>query len=70
MAALSAALVNAAILVGARWRVSDYWEGKHRVAVPGIGEYKDAERLTMEVVVGMTWMVVCWDGVGVLGLLA
>jgi hypothetical protein len=62
------ALVNVAALVLARKHVGAFWKGKARVPVPGVGDYNDAIKGTMELRLNILYLAMSWMFTGVYAL--
>ncbi|RDW61556.1 hypothetical protein BP5796_11448 [Coleophoma crateriformis] len=66
---LAVAAVNVAALIAARKHVGDFWAGKAKVPVPGVGSYNEAISKTQEVRLNMLYLIGSWTLCGLLGLL-
>ena len=59
---------NLIILELTRRYVGEFWKGKAKLPVPGLGEHNRAIGKTTEVRLNMAYLMASWVGVGVLGL--
>lgn len=64
------AAVNAIALVAARQYVANFWAGKTKIPLPGVGDYNEAITKTQEVQLNMLYLAGSWILCGFLGLLA
>jgi hypothetical protein len=68
-AGLAITAVNIGVLLAARAHVGDYWKGKAKIPLPGIGDYNDAISKTQEIRLNSAYLAVSWCVTGVLSLL-
>ncbi len=58
------------LALGAAWQhVGEFWSGKARIPVPGVGDYNEATKNTQEVRLNLVYLIASWVGVGVLSLI-
>jgi hypothetical protein len=68
IAAIGVASANAVVLELARRRVGEFWKGKAKLPLPGVGEYNEAIGKTQELKLNMAYLIASWAAVGVLSL--
>lgn len=57
------------LALGAAWQhVGEFWRGKARIPIPGVGDYNEATKRTQEVRLNLAYLLTSWIGVGMLSL--
>ena len=65
---VAVALANIGVLIAAREHVGNFWRGKTKLPIPGVGDYNEAIGKTNEVRLNMLYLVASWIAVGLLGV--
>ncbi|KAH8599287.1 hypothetical protein B0O99DRAFT_613474 [Bisporella sp. PMI_857] len=66
---LALAALNVAALVAARWHVGDFWRGKAKIPLPGVGDYNEAISTTQETRLNMPFLMGGWGVIALLSLI-
>lgn len=65
---LGVALVNIGALAFAIKHVGEFWKGKAKIPLPGVGDYNSAISKTQEARLNMYYLAASWSGVMLLSL--
>lgn len=65
---IAAAVINIGALVAARSHVGDFWKGKTKIPLPGVGDYNDAISITQEIRMNSAYLATSWVATGILAL--
>lgn len=57
---LSVAALNVLVLVAARTHVGNFWKGKAKIPLPGVGDYNEAITKTQQVRLYMAYLSAGW----------
>lgn len=67
---LGVAVVNIGVLVAARAHVGNFWKGKAKIPLPGVGDYNDAISKTQEIRFNSAYLAASWGVTGLLTLIS